>query len=139
MEYRWLLDGSLTLDEQSFFIKSVRINDLELSHVSQVLDHCLEVVCQHENLKKWIGEQVQFTINTRTFYPRSSHQLTVFVTGMTKGAEICIDYNGLISKMDIVTFFPGGQPEIHHEKGFAKISTPEDTWLLPGSGVVFAF
>jgi len=139
VEYRWLLDGSLTLDEQSFFIKSVRINDLELNHASQVDDRCLEVVCQHGKLKKMIGEQVQFTINTRTYYPRSSHQLTVFVTGMTKGAEICVDYNGLISKMDIVPFFPGGQPEIHHDKGLVKITTPEDAWLLPGSGVVFAF
>ncbi len=139
VEYRWLLDGSLTLDEQSFFINSVRINNLELNHTSQVVNHCLEVLCHHDSLKKWTGEQVQFTINTRTYYPRSSHQLTVFVTGMTKGAEICVDYDGLIPHMDIVPFFPGGQPEIQHSNGLIIISTPDDAWLLPGSGVVFAF
>jgi len=139
VEYRWLLDGSLRPDDRSFTITSVRVNDLDLKYESRHSGSCLELTCTHKDLHKLVGKQVRFTINTRTYYLKSSHQLTVFVTGLTRGAEISVDYDGVLPSMDVVPFFPGGQPEIQRGKGSIHLITPEKEWLLPGSGVVFAF
>ncbi len=139
VEYRWLLDGSLRPDDRSFKITSVRVNHLDLSYHSRISGTCLELTCTHEKLYQELGKQVRFTINTRTYYPKSSHQLTVYVTGLTKGAEISVDYNGIVPSMEVVPFFPGGQPQVHRQNGVISIITPENEWLLPGSGVVFAF
>jgi len=139
VEYRWLLDGSLRPDDRSFTITSVRVNDLDLKYESRLSGSCLELICTHKDLHNLLGKQVRFTINTRTYYPKSSHQLTVYVTGLTRGAEISVDYDGVLPSMDVIPFFPGGQPEIRRHKGSIHLITPEKEWLLPGSGVVFAF
>jgi alanine racemase len=139
VEYRWLLDGSLRPDDRSFTITSVRVDDLDLKYERKYSGSCLELTCTHQNLHKLVGKQVRFTINTRTYYPKSSHQLTVYVTGLTRGAEISVDYDGILPSMDVIPFFPGGQPEIQRSKGSIHLITPEKEWLLPGSGVVFAF
>lgn len=139
VEYRWLLDGSLRPDDQSFTVTSVRVDDLDLIYQSKGSGTCLELTCTHEELHRLVGKQVRFTINTRTYYPKSSHQLTVYVTGLTRGAEISVDFDGVVPSMDVIPFFPAGQPEIHRKKGTIRLITPEEEWLLPGSGVVFAF
>ncbi len=139
VEYRWILDGALRPDEKSFKITAVKVDDLDLTVENRRSHDCLEVTCSHPELKKRVGEPARFLIKTRTYYPKSSHQLTVYVTGLTKGAEISLDYDDVLPGVEVVPFFSGGQPEIYRSKGMIRVLTPDDQWLLPGSGVVFAY
>ncbi|MDD5582117.1 MAG: alanine racemase [Candidatus Marinimicrobia bacterium] len=139
VEYRWLLDGSLHLNDQTFAIRSVRVDDLDLNYESRVSETCLELTCTHEKLHQLVGKHVSFTINTRTYYPKASHQLTVYITGLTQGAEISVDYHQVVPSMDVIPFFLSGQPNIYREEGAIHLITPANEWLLPGSGVVFVF
>ncbi|MEA2096606.1 MAG: alanine racemase, partial [Candidatus Cloacimonadota bacterium] len=72
VEYRWLLDNSIDLEEMFFNVTSVKVNDIELYNEMKIADGCIEIKCYHPDLKSLVGKEVDFSISTKTYYPKSS-------------------------------------------------------------------
>lgn len=141
VEYRWLMDEAIELDDNSFSVSSVMVNKLvmktELSHING----CLEIRCSHPELNKLQGKMVEFTINTHTLYPKNAHQFSVFISELTRGVDITFRYPKELSKVECVPVFSGQDkyPTIIHNEGSVQVSSKEGEWIFPISGVVFAY
>ncbi len=147
VEYRWLLDSKIDL-VNSFQIDKIMIDDLILHHdivqngVSEKEFSNLEIECSHPKLRDLLGKEVQFTINTTTYYPKNKHQLAIYIAELTKGITMTFDYrNTNIESVEIVPLFSGKEkypPEkIKGKKIVMKSSS--DEWFFPNSGVVFVW
>ncbi len=141
VEYRWLLDEKLALDEQSFAVSSARINSLELDCRIKHRDGSLEIHCSHPDLKGLVGSEVRFSIDTITLYPRHLHQFSVFISELTQGVKIDFHYPDSLSDVQPVTIFSGRRknPVIHRKEGSISIVSAKDEWIFPLSGVVFSY
>ncbi len=141
VEYRWLLDEQFALNNQSFHVTSVKINQIELEHAISVQQGCLEIRCFHPYLKKLVGSEVVFTISTKTFYPKKSHQLTVFINEMTRGLQIEFEYDEVLKKVEVVPIFSGRTkfPNVEEIQGKITVFSQEKEWIMPNSGVVFVY
>ncbi|MCK4654076.1 MAG: alanine racemase [Candidatus Cloacimonetes bacterium] len=139
VEYRWLLDNKL--EANLFDVTSAKINDIELYHEMKLKDGCLEIRCHHPQLKELVGKEVEFSISTQTFYPKDSHQLSVYLIEMTQGVEICFVYENVLKNVEAVPIFSGRSkfPKITSAKGSITISSQPDEWVFPTSGVVFVY
>jgi len=139
VEYRWLLDNSIDLEKMFFNVTSVKVNDIELYNEMKIADGCIEIKCYHPNLKNLAGKEVDFSISTKTYYPKSSHQLSVYIIEMTQGVDISFESD--LKNVEAVPIFSGKSkfPKILKTKNKISISTDNDEWVFPTSGVVFVY
>ena len=139
VEYRWLLDNSIDLKEMFFNVTSVKVNDIELYNEMKIADGCIEIKCYHPDLKNLVGKEVYFSISTKTYYPKSSHQLSVYIIEMTQGVDI--SFVSDLKNVEAVPIFSGKSkfPKILKNKNKISISTDKDEWVFPTSGVVFVY
>ncbi|MCK9333855.1 MAG: alanine racemase [Candidatus Cloacimonetes bacterium] len=141
VEYRWLLDDRLELDESSFKVSSARINGLELDCEVIRRDGSLEIHCSQEGLATLVGKEVLFEIDTVTLYPKKLHQFSVFISELTQGVNIIFNYPPSIGGVEPVTIFSGQQknPQVQISKGRVQVYSQRDQWIFPLSGVVFSY
>jgi len=147
VEYRWLLDSKIDL-VNSFQIDKIMINDLVLRHTvihngtSEREFSNLEIECSHPKLRDLLGKEVQFTIDTITYYPKNKHQLTIYIAELTKGITMTFDYRHTnIENVEIVPIFSGKEK---YPTGIIKgkkimMKSSSDEWFFPNSGVVFVW
>jgi alanine racemase len=104
-------------------------------------DDCLEIRCHHPQLKELVGKEVEFSISTQTFYPKDSHQLSVYLIEMTQGVEISFIFGDILKNVEAVPIFSGRSkfPQIKENKGSITISSQPNKWVFPTSGVVFVY
>jgi alanine racemase len=141
VEYRWLMDGKFDLSPDAFKLSSVFINDVILDTTIQLTKSCLEIQCSHPDLKQLVGSEVTFLIDTETLYPRSSHQLSVFITELTQGVKIIFQHPEDLQPIEVVPVFSGQNkyPVLRHTNKEIRVSTNPDEWVFPQSGVIFAY
>lgn len=141
VEYRWLLDGNIQLSDEYFAVTEVRVNGIALRTEATIVEGCLEIVCSHADLNSLLGQSVHFAISTRTLYPRASHQLTVYLIDITRGATISFQHHAAEGTVEPVPIFAGRSKfpvTTGIEHGFMVQSAP-DEWIFPTSGVVFVY
>ncbi|MDY6914891.1 MAG: alanine racemase [Candidatus Cloacimonadota bacterium] len=139
VEYRWLLNSNLDTDQ--FKINSVQINGVELDYTASYKNGCLEIRCQHEKLAELVGQEVEFSISTSTYYPKSSHQLSVYLIELTQGVDIRFIFGDILQEVEAVPIFSGRSkfPQITEKKGEIRVQAQPDEWVFPSSGVVFVY
>ncbi|MEA3474959.1 MAG: alanine racemase [Candidatus Cloacimonadota bacterium] len=149
VEYRWLLDSKIDLIN-SFHIDKIMINDIilnyeikknnHISHPSELAN--LEIECSHSQLKPLIGKDVKFTIDTTTYYPKTKHQLTIYLAELTKGISVTFDFSETnIKNVETISIFAGKEkyPKEFKKNGIITLKSYEDEWFFPNSGVVFVW
>lgn len=141
VEYRWLLDKNIDLDNEFFHVSSVLINDIQLENEIKISNGCIEIRCFHAALANLVGKEVAFSISTLTYYPRSSRQLSVYIIEMTRGLDITFDFGKLLDRVEVVPIFAGQKkfPVIDLKPGRVQLVLPDSEWVFPNSGVVFAY
>ena len=141
VEYRWLMDDSFELSPAAFEITDVHVDGLRLETRSQLNNNCLEITCRHDRLKDLVGKEVSFTINTLSWYPRSSHQLSVFINELTHGVKVSLEFPDSLRSLEVVPVFSGQNryPDVIRHHDSVTVSTRPDQWVFPLSGVVFAY
>ena len=141
VEYRWLMDDSFELDEGAFELSEVYVNDIRLEVRVKRQNNCLQLYCHHPLLESLVGTEVSFRIDTASYYPKASHQLSVFINELTHGVKVSLDYPPSISSMEVVTVFSGQNryPTVTREEGKITVHTRDEEWVFPQSGVVFAY
>ena len=141
VEYRWLLDGNIQLSPEFFEVPLVTVNGISLTTRSSIVDGCLEIKCSHPQLENFIGTSVHFAISTRTLYPRESHQLSVYLIDITRGATISFQHLATNAAVEAVPFFAGRSKfpqSIAIDHGY-RVQSARDEWIFPTSGVVFVY
>lgn len=141
VEYRWLLDSSITLSEDYFHLTQVYVNDLLLDTSLRIANSCIEIRCEHPQLKSLVGKEVSFCIEMQSYYPRAAHQFSVFINELTHGVKVKLSYPDEIQNLEIVPIFSGQNrfPSISHNPGSVTVQTAADQWIFPISGIVFAY
>jgi alanine racemase len=141
VEYRWLMDDNFALDSSSFALSAVSINGIELETRISHHRNCLEIRCSHPDLVRLVGRQVRFEINTITLYPCASHQLSIFITELTRGVKIAFEYPASFRNVETIPVFSGQNkyPRIVQSGNEISVSTKPGEWVFPLSGVVFAY
>ncbi len=141
VEYRWLLDNNFDLDAKFFDVTSVKVNDIELYHEMKISGGCIEIRCYHPQLKNLIGKEVEFSISTQTYYPKDSHQVSVYLIELTQGAKITFIFGDVLQNVEAVPIFSGRSkfPQILSDGKSITISSKKDEWVFPTSGVVFVY
>ncbi|PKN73196.1 MAG: alanine racemase [Candidatus Cloacimonetes bacterium HGW-Cloacimonetes-3] len=141
VEYRWLMDDAFELNSESFEVSSVMLDGIKLKTEVSCKDDCLEIKCSHPDLKQLVGKMAHFSINTQTVYPKASHQLSVFITELTRGVFIAFRYPAEMTKVECVPVFSGQDkfPLIVHSEGFIELSSKPEEWIFPISGIVFSY
>lgn len=141
VEYRWLMDANFELSPQHFDLSTVSVNGIELVAKITRLDDCIEIRCSHPTLSQLIGSEVDFLIETETLYPVSSHQLSIFITELTRGVKVHFSYPAEMHSVEITPIFSGQSkfPAISHDERDIKLETKSDQWVFPMSGIVFSY
>jgi len=141
VEYRWLMDTNFALRSEQFKVTKVMIDKNKLKTTSKINKGCLEIRCSHDKLKTIIGQDVTFSIETETLYPKSSHQLSIFITELTKGVTVSFIYPKSIKNIETQTVFSGQSkfPKIIQDKNTITVHTKDKEWIFPNSGIVFAY
>jgi alanine racemase len=139
VEYRWLLSNQFDLNERFFKVTSVKINNTELNHTMNISDGSIETKCSHKDLTELVGTEVEFSICTKTFYPKSLNQLSVYITEVTQGVNIDFIHN--LNAVEAVPIFSGQKkfPTITYMKNAVLVNSKKDEWIFPNSGVVFVY
>ena len=88
-----------------------------------------------------VGSEQDFVINTRTYYPRNSHQLSVFITEPTQGVSISLESPDSIQNVECIPIYSGQNkyPAISRKSSRILVETDPQQWIFPMSGVVFAY
>jgi len=149
VEYRWLLDSKIDLIN-SFHIDKILVDDIilkykikknnRISYPSELAN--LEIECSHPQLKTLIGKDVKFTIDTITYYPKTKHQLTIYLAELTKGISVTFDFSETpIKDVETISIFAGKEkyPKELKKNGIITLKSYEDEWFFPNSGVVFVW
>lgn len=141
VEYRWLMDDKFEINPQSFVVSSIKVNDLTLNTEARQERGCLELRCSHPGLGLLLGKEVVFVINTRTIYPRKSHQMSIFITELTKGVALSFTYPEEWTEVECIPIFSGQNryPKIQRSGSTIELSTKSEEWIFPLSGVVYAY
>jgi alanine racemase len=141
VEYRWLLDGSIELDKAFFQITEAKINDIILKTECSMKNGCLEIYCYHKLLDDLVDKEVDFSICTRTFYPKKYNQLAIYLSEMTRGIEINFKFGDLLGDVTAIPIFSGRNkfPTMKTETNKIKLFTSQNEWTFPVSGVVFTY
>jgi alanine racemase len=149
VEYRWLLDSKIDLIN-SFQIDKILVDDIILKYKIKKNNHIscpselanLEIECSHPQLKTLIGKDVKFTINTTTYYPKTKHQLTIYLAELTKGISVTFDFSETpIKNVETISIFAGKEkyPKEFKKNGIITLKSYDDEWFFPNSGVVFVW
>lgn len=140
VEYRWLIDENFSLNEDRFMVTSVKVNDLDLEVTRQLKDGCMEIHCTHPQLINMIGEEVKFSISTRTYYTKKSHQLSIFINDLTCGVSVRFCYPPSL-KVEAIPIFAGQNkfPKMDIEENAIRVYSNQNEWIFPLSGVVFTY
>lgn len=140
-EYRWLLDESLDLNHESFIITTASIDNILLTTDKKMKKNCIEFKCSSDHLNEKIGSLVQFEINTQTLYPKNRHQLSIYISEITKGIHLSFIYPDSLKNVEVVPIFSGRNkyPQINMKQNSINIFTHKDEWVFPNSGVVFSY
>ncbi len=140
-EYRWLLDDHVRVDTNTFNISKVMINQYELKTEMNLRNECLEFNCHSDKLLELIGKEVLFTIETITWYPRALHQLTIYLTEITKGLEVNFTFPENIQSVETIPLFSGKNkfPKIINQDHSIEVFTDKEEWIFPNSGIVFVY
>lgn len=144
IEYRWLLDPTIDL-KNSFQVDNVKINNIVLDKriIQNGNKENLEIECYHEKkLDNLIGKEVDFCIDTTTYYPKTKHQLTIYLSELTKGIFLELDYSRVdIDDVEIVSIFAGKEkyPTEIKKDDRIIIKSKMAEWFFPHSGVVFVW
>ena len=141
VEYRWLLDDSILLNHDYFRLTEVFVNTLKLETTIKVTQSSIEIRCEHEGLKELVGKEVSFVIKADSYYPKASHQFSVYINELTHGVKVQLNYPSQIHKMEIIPVFSGQNrfPKVVHSTGSVCVHTAPDQWIFPISGIVFAY
>jgi len=141
VEYRWLLDENVQFSEKMFTITDASINGIPLDYNMKINNSCLEIFFTTKKIKDLIGQEVNFSISTETYYPKKNHQLTVYISELTKGVHISFKHVKKVENIEIIQIFSGQKkfPEIVNENNILSINTSSEEWIFPNSGVVFAY
>lgn len=140
-EYRWLMDTNFTLEPQQFKVTKVSVDNLKLKTSNAMHKGCMEIRCFNPRMKELVGKEVNINIETETLYPKSSHQLSIFVTELTKGVTISFKYPPSIKSVETTTVLSGKNkfPKLTKGKDSVIVKTKSEEWIFPNSGVVFAY
>jgi len=141
VEYRWLMDANFELSPHHFKLSTVSVNGIALTtQITRLLD-CIEIKCSHPSLTQLIGSEVDFLIETETLYPVSSHQLSIFITELTRGVKVHFCYPPEVNNVEITPIFSGQSkfPMISHTEHDIYLETKVDQWVFPMSGIVFSY
>ena len=141
VEYRWLMDDNFALTQEDFRVSAIQVNGLDLDTTVTETEGCLEIRCSHPRLKDLVGTMVEYNISTRTHYPRRSHQLSVFITEMTRGVSISFEHPDSPDKVECIPIYSGQNkyPTITRSNTAIHVETKPTEWTFPISGVVFAY
>lgn len=141
VEYRWLMDGNFTLNRQAFELSSVMVNGIVLNTEIHPKDSCLEIRCSHPDLDGLVGKEVNYRIDTITLYPKSSHQLSVFISELTQGVRIKFAFPDGFGPVEAIPVFSGQSkyPRVRSSQNSISITSKAAEWVFPLSGVVFAY
>ena len=141
VEYRWLLDDKLPLSSDTFFVKKIMVNNINLNIRTKMISGCLEINCSSNSLNKLLGKEVTFLIETETYYPVNQHQMSVFINELTRGVYIKFEFNDVLDSVEPVLIFSGQNkfPDVENEATEIIVSTSIDEWVFPNSGVVFTY
>ena len=139
VEYRWLLDNLLPLTRESFLVDNVYVNDIKMETSYQINNECLEIHCSNDALKAFVDHEADFLITTTTFYPRSYHQLSVFITDITCGYAIEFNYPENLNIENTIPIFSGRNKFPLLDKLERKIIASSEDWVFPLSGIVFVY
>ncbi len=141
VEYRWLMDGNFALAPEVFELSSVSVNGILLNTELRHKDSCLEIRCSHPQLRDLVGKEVHFCIDTRTLYPTSSHQLSVFISELSQGVRVHFGFEPGFGPVEAITVFSGQSkyPRVTRGEKGITVSTRQDQWVFPLSGIVFAY
>lgn len=139
VEYRWLLDSQLSLDAETFHVNEVQVNGINLTTEYLQKDNCLEIHCQSKDIESFEGKEVEFNISTTTFYPRSYHQLSVFITDITCGYEIEFKYPANLKIENTIPIFSGREKFPGQRKEDGSLIVSSEDWVFPLSGIVFVY
>ncbi|RLC48746.1 MAG: alanine racemase [Candidatus Cloacimonadota bacterium] len=141
VEYRWLIDKDIEL-EGAFRIDKVAINDIALHYETKYKNSNMEIKCTHQDLKNLLNQEVDFTIDTTSYYPKNKHQLSIYFVELTKGIDVEFEFSDTkINNVETVTIFAGREKypqEIKQTKGITIRTSPEE-WILPNSGIIFVW
>lgn len=140
-EYRWLLDENISLDENSFFIKKVMINQVELKTETKRKHDCLEFKCFSDEINPLMGQEVTFTIETVTWYPKDQHQLSIYITEITKGIHVSFSFPEDLNHVQAVPIFSGKNkfPITEFKDHQIIVRSEKNEWIFPNSGIVFVY
>ena len=141
VEYRWLLAENIQLTQKAFSISNIQVNNTPVTVKTIKHKNSLEYQCSSPKLQDVVGTETQFYIETKTYYPKSSHQLSVYITEPTQGVNITFKYPKTISKVETITILSGEgkYPNIDNKKNEIQVNTGISNWLFPNSGVVFSY
>jgi len=141
VEYRWLMDTNFGLSRNQFKVTNVSVDKLKLNASPTVNKGCLEIRCTHKDLNDYVGREVRFLIETETYYPKESHQLSIYITELTKGVTVKFIYPKNIKSIETQTVFSGKSkfPKVIKGKNVITIKTSDNEWVFPNSGIVFAY
>ncbi|HOD17191.1 MAG TPA: alanine racemase [Candidatus Cloacimonadota bacterium] len=141
VEYRWLMDSNFDLTTEQFTVTNVKVGNLLLNTTPKLRQGCLEIHCSHSQLATLIGKDVTFQIETVTLYPKASHQLSIYITELTKGVEVRFIYPATIKQIETQTVFSGKNkyPKIIKTGNCITVKTSDNEWVFPNSGIVFAY
>jgi len=150
VEYRWLLDDNFSLREDFFKITAVSVNGIPLGFSSELKDDSLQILCSHGDLSNFVGQEVDFSISTATYYPKKSHQLAIYITEITKAVTVRFRYPvDELDNIETITVFSGQskypavkrsvQPDNSGSVEEILVSSSENEWVFPNSGIIFAY
>jgi alanine racemase len=140
-EYRWLLDEKIMISRDVFSIEKVSVDNITLNTESCFKSNSIEFECSSPQLNDLIGKQVRFKINTVTYYPKKSHQLSIYLTEITKGIELSFEYPPCIETVESVPIFSGKNkyPQIEYSENKIRLFSGKNEWIFPNSGIVFSY
>jgi len=141
VEYRWLLDSGFELEDEAFRITKGSVNEISLDYSSKISNSCLEIRFSSPQIKELISQEVEFAIDTLTYYPKSSHQLSVYISELTKGVKITFLPPDDKISVESIPIFSGQSkfPDVTKNNKSICLSTQPQEWVFPNSGVVFAY
>ncbi len=139
--YRWFLDEGFAIDENSFNLLEVSVNNIALEVKVVSRDGEYKYICSNTILSSLYDTEVDFKIKTSTFYPKSHKQFSVYIAELTKGVKTTLKFKGKCKDMEVVTVFSGQTryPNIVKTEDTIEISTDSDSWVFPTSGLIFVY
>ncbi len=141
VEYRWLLAEQFPISNKSFVVTNLKINDIstdiELTKESDVLEYS----ASHDKLKNFVNSECSFVIETETYYPKSKHQLAIYISEPTLGVKVAFKYPNSLKDIEVVNIISGETkyPSVKKENNTIEVDAGLSKWILPNSGIIFSY